>query len=83
MSASPTVKMYCSPLNLFIFFFPGKRFAEIEMKLSLVKLLSEFAVEPCEKTETHIKFSNQTLLSIPKHRQIMLKFIPLLPKDSI
>ncbi|VVC43867.1 Cytochrome P450, E-class, group I,Cytochrome P450,Cytochrome P450, conserved site [Cinara cedri] len=51
----------------------GKRFAELEMKLALVEILSKFEVEPCEKTEIPIKFSKQALIVMPENG-IWLKF---------
>lgn len=48
------------------------------MKLALIKILSEFAVEPCEKTEIPIKFSNQSVIVIPKNETVFLKLIPLI-----
>jgi len=51
----------------------GKRFAEMEMKLALVDILSKFEVEPCEKTEIPIQFSKLSLLVIPKDEKVWLK----------
>nr|ATN95983.1 cytochrome P450 6CY18 [Aphis gossypii] len=55
----------------------GKRFAEIEMKLALVDILSKFEVEPCEKTEIPIQFSNLSLIVMPRDEKIWLKLIPI------
>ncbi|XP_025207718.1 probable cytochrome P450 6a13 [Melanaphis sacchari] len=51
----------------------GKRFAEMEIKLALVKMLTTFEVFPCEKTEIPLSFSNKALTLMPKHG-IWLKF---------
>jgi len=59
------------------FFFIGKRFAEVEMKLALVEILSKFEVEPCEKTEIPIQFSKLSVVAIPKDEKLWLKLIPL------
>lgn len=53
--------------NFHFYFRIGKRFAELEMKLALVEILSKFEVTPCEKTEIPIKFSKKTLLVQPKN----------------
>ncbi|XP_025193066.1 probable cytochrome P450 6a13 [Melanaphis sacchari] len=55
----------------------GKRFAEMEMKLALVKILSKFEVEPCEKTEIPIQFSKLSLLVVPKNEKVWLKLNPI------
>ncbi|XP_060853196.1 probable cytochrome P450 6a13 isoform X1 [Rhopalosiphum padi] len=55
----------------------GKRFAEMEMKLALVDILSKFEVEPCEKTEIPIQFSKLSLLVIPKDEKVWLKLNPI------
>lgn len=57
----------------YIFFFLGKRFAEMEMRLALLEMLSKFEVLPCEKTEVPLKYSNKVLTLMPKHG-IWLKF---------
>nr|NP_001352512.1 probable cytochrome P450 6a13 [Myzus persicae]ADL59603.1 cytochrome P450 [Myzus persicae]AHB52754.1 cytochrome P450 CYP6CY3 [Myzus persicae]AHB52755.1 cytochrome P450 CYP6CY3 [Myzus persicae]AHB52756.1 cytochrome P450 CYP6CY3 [Myzus persicae] len=51
----------------------GKRFAEMEMRLALLEMLSKFEVLPCEKTEVPLKYSNKVLTLMPKHG-IWLKF---------
>lgn len=43
------------------------------MKLALVKLLSKFEVEPCEKTEIPVTFSNMSMVAIPNDGTIWLK----------
>lgn len=58
---------------LFHLIFIGKRFAEIEMKLALVKLLSKFEVEPCEKTEIPVTFTNMSLVALPNDGTVWLK----------
>lgn len=62
--------------------FIGKRFAEIEIKLALVKLLSKFEVEPCEKTEIPVTFSNLSIIAIPNNGTVWLK-LNLLPGENI
>jgi len=61
----------------FNFFDTGKRFAEMEMKLALVEILSKFEVEPCEKTEIPIQFSKLSVVVIPKDEKVLLKLNPL------
>ncbi|XP_008183473.1 probable cytochrome P450 6a13 [Acyrthosiphon pisum] len=51
----------------------GKRFAEVEMKLAMVEMLTKFEVFPCEKTEVPLKYSHKTITLMPKHG-IWLKF---------
>nr|QRY28566.1 cytochrome P450 CYP6CY6 [Sitobion avenae] len=51
----------------------GKRFAEVEMKLALVEMLTKFEVFPCEKTEVPLKYSQKTVTLMPNHG-IWLKF---------
>ncbi|KAL4096786.1 hypothetical protein QTP88_021670 [Uroleucon formosanum] len=51
----------------------GKRFAELEMKLALVEMLTKFEVLPCEKTEIPLKYSSKAFTLVPKHG-IWLKF---------
>ncbi|XP_060861012.1 probable cytochrome P450 6a14 [Metopolophium dirhodum] len=55
----------------------GKRFAEMEMKLALVEILSKFEVEPCEKTEIPMQFSKLSVVVIPKDEKVLLKLNPL------
>ncbi|XP_015378895.1 PREDICTED: probable cytochrome P450 6a14 [Diuraphis noxia] len=55
----------------------GKRFAEMEMKLALVEILSKFEVEPCEKTEIPIALSKLSVVAIPHDEKLWLKLIPL------
>ncbi|XP_022162044.1 probable cytochrome P450 6a13 [Myzus persicae] len=45
----------------------GKRFAEMEMKLALVEMLTKFEVIPCEKTEIPLKYCNKVFTLMPKH----------------
>ncbi|KAL4096785.1 hypothetical protein QTP88_021669 [Uroleucon formosanum] len=45
----------------------GKRFAETEMKLAFVEMLTKFEVFPCEKTEIPLKYSNNTFILAPKN----------------
>ncbi|XP_025424020.1 probable cytochrome P450 6a13 [Sipha flava] len=54
----------------------GKRFAELEMKLALVEILSKFEVQTCERTEIPIKFSKKALIIVPENG-IWLKFIEI------
>lgn len=63
-------------LCIFFFFFSGKRFAELEMKLALVEILSKFEVKTCERTEIPIKFSKKALITVPENG-IWLKFIKI------
>jgi len=56
-----------------IFTFLGKRFAEMEMKLALVEMLTKFEVFPCEKTEIPLKYCNKVFTLMPKHG-IWLRF---------
>nr|NP_001352549.1 cytochrome P450 6a13-like [Myzus persicae] len=51
----------------------GKRFAEMEMKLAFVEILTKFEVFPCGKTEIPLKYSNKVLTLMPKHG-IWLRF---------
>lgn len=55
------------------FFVSGKRFAESEMKLALVDILSKFEVEPCEKTVIPIRISKKAIIAMPEDG-IWLKF---------
>jgi cytochrome P450 family 6 len=61
---------------LFLYIFSGKRFAELEMKLALVEILSKFEVQTCERTEIPIKFSKKALIIVPENG-IWLKFIEI------
>ncbi|CAH1732596.1 unnamed protein product [Aphis gossypii] len=54
----------------------GKRFAEMEMKLALTELLTKYEVEPCDKTDIPMRFSQKSLLIIPENG-IWLKFKPI------
>ncbi|XP_015379194.1 PREDICTED: probable cytochrome P450 6a13 [Diuraphis noxia] len=45
----------------------GKRFAEMEMKLAFVEILTKFEVTSCEKTEIPLKYSKKTLTLVPQH----------------
>lgn len=56
-----------------IVFFSAKRFAKLEIKLSLVKILSKFEVEPCEKTEIPIQISGSSMLVLPSNDEVWLK----------
>jgi len=49
------------------FKFLGKRFAEIEMKLAIVVILTKYEVFPCDKTEFPLKYSKNALTLMPKH----------------
>ncbi|XP_015379191.1 PREDICTED: probable cytochrome P450 6a13 [Diuraphis noxia] len=51
----------------------GKRFAELEIKLALVEILSKFEVLPCKKTVIPLKYSKKVLTLMPEHG-IWLKF---------
>ncbi|XP_026810291.1 probable cytochrome P450 6a13 [Rhopalosiphum maidis] len=51
----------------------GKRFAEMEMKLAFVEMLTKFEVFPCEKTKTPLRYSNKVLTLMPSDG-IWLKF---------
>ncbi|XP_028641336.1 cytochrome P450 3A25-like isoform X2 [Grammomys surdaster] len=44
----------------------GMRFALITMKIAVVKILQNFSVQPCEKTEIPLKLSKDLLLSPEK-----------------
>ncbi|XP_003242904.1 probable cytochrome P450 6a13 isoform X1 [Acyrthosiphon pisum] len=55
----------------------GKRFAEMEMKLALVEILSKFEVEPSEKTMIPVQFSKLSVVVIPRDEKILLKLNPL------
>lgn len=59
--------------NDVLFYFLGKRFAEMEMKLALVKLLTKFEVEPCEKTEIPVNFTNMSIVATPNDGTVWLK----------
>ncbi|XP_055454569.1 cytochrome P450 3A5-like isoform X2 [Psammomys obesus] len=52
----------------------GMRFALLNMKLSVVKILQNFGIHTCEETEVPLKLSNNILVS-PK-KPIVLKIIP-------
>ncbi|XP_060877292.1 probable cytochrome P450 6a13 [Metopolophium dirhodum] len=45
----------------------GKRFAEMEMKLAFVEMLTKFEVFPCDKTEIPLKYSNNVITLVPKN----------------
>jgi len=49
----------------------------MEMKLALVEILSEFEVEPCEKTQIPIQFSKLSVVVIPEDEKLWLKLNPL------
>jgi len=49
----------------------------MEMKLALVDILSKFEVEPCEKTEIPIQFSNLSIIVMPRDEKVWLKLIPI------
>ncbi|XP_016660176.1 probable cytochrome P450 6a13 isoform X2 [Acyrthosiphon pisum] len=51
----------------------GKRFAEMEIKLAFVEILTKFEVFPCEKTEIPLKYSKKVLTLVSKHG-IWLRF---------
>ncbi|XP_050527989.1 probable cytochrome P450 6a14 [Daktulosphaira vitifoliae] len=51
----------------------GKRFAQMEMKLALTKLLINYEVEPCEKTDIPLVFLVKPILFTPKNG-ISLRF---------
>lgn len=53
--------------KIYTFKFLGKRFAKIEMKLAIVKMLIKFEVFPCAKTEIPLRYSNKVLTLMPKH----------------
>lgn len=50
-----------------IFISIGKRFAELEMKLALVEILTKFETEPCERTEVPIRFSKKAIITMPEN----------------
>jgi len=54
-------------INIYIFKILGKRFAEMEMKLAFVEILTKFEVFPCDKTEIPLKYSNNVITLVPKH----------------
>ncbi|XP_050527991.1 uncharacterized protein LOC126898087 [Daktulosphaira vitifoliae] len=51
----------------------GKRFAEMEIKLALVEILSKYKAEPCEKTDVPLMFLKKSIFLNPKNG-IWLKF---------
>ncbi|XP_025193144.1 probable cytochrome P450 6a13 [Melanaphis sacchari] len=51
----------------------GKRFAEMEMKLAIVEMLTKFEVLPSEKMKIPLKYSKNVFQLLPKHG-IWLKF---------
>ncbi|VVC43861.1 Cytochrome P450, conserved site,Cytochrome P450,Cytochrome P450, E-class, group I [Cinara cedri] len=51
----------------------GIRFAEMEMKLALVEILSKFELEPCGKTDIPLKLGKKALMVLPENG-IWLKF---------
>ncbi|XP_050439207.1 LOW QUALITY PROTEIN: uncharacterized protein LOC126844826 [Adelges cooleyi] len=51
----------------------GKRFAEMEMKLALSKLLTMYQIEPCEKTDVPMKPKKLALTTVPENG-IWLRF---------
>ncbi|XP_050548271.1 probable cytochrome P450 6a14, partial [Daktulosphaira vitifoliae] len=51
----------------------GKRFAEMEIKLALVEILSKYKAEPCDKTDVPLKFLKKSIFLNPKNG-IWLKF---------
>jgi len=65
-------KLICHKCKYFLNFL-GKRFAEMEMKLAVVEMLTKFELCPCEKTEIPLKYSNVFFTLVPK-RGIWLKF---------
>ncbi|XP_026810290.1 probable cytochrome P450 6a13 [Rhopalosiphum maidis] len=50
----------------------GKRFAEMEIKLTVVEMLTKFEIFPSENTEMPLKYSNNTFILLPK-KDIWLK----------
>nr|XP_021520266.1 cytochrome P450 3A25-like isoform X3 [Meriones unguiculatus] len=52
----------------------GMRFALLNMKLAVVKILQNFCIHTCEETEVPLKLSNNILVS-PK-KPIVLKILP-------
>ncbi|GAB1290354.1 Cytochrome P450 3A25 [Apodemus speciosus] len=52
----------------------GMRFALINMKLAVVKILQNFSVQPCEETQIPLKLSKKLILSPEK--PIILKVTP-------
>lgn len=60
-------------MYLLFFNYIAKRFAELEIKLALVKVLTKFEVLPCEKTDIPLRFRKMCLLLTSKNG-IWLKF---------
>lgn len=59
---------------IFIYFnILGKRFAELEMKLAIVEILTKFEVLPSEKTVIPVNYFNNVFTLVPKNG-IWLKF---------
>lgn len=56
--------------------FAGKRFAELELKLILSKILSKFEILPCEKTEIPLQMKKERGITSPKNG-IWLNFRPI------
>jgi len=54
-------------IKLDLLFFTGKRFAEIDIKLVLSELLSQFEVAPCDKTEIPLQFKRNANFVTPKN----------------
>ncbi|XP_025206883.1 probable cytochrome P450 6a13 [Melanaphis sacchari] len=54
----------------------GKRFAELELKIILSKILSKFEITPCEKTEIPLKMKKERGIISPKNG-IWLSFRPI------
>ncbi|XP_050439571.1 probable cytochrome P450 6a14 [Adelges cooleyi] len=51
----------------------GKRFAEMEMKLALSKLLTMYQIEPCEKTDVPMRLKKLAPTTVPENG-IWLRF---------
>lgn len=62
---------------IYIYFFKGKRFAELEIKLVLSELLSKFEIVPCEKTENPVKLQNRFGTPILPLNGVWLKLNPI------
>jgi len=47
--------------------FTAKRFAEVEIKLALSEIISNFKVQPCQKTEVPLQYKVAPGFKIPKN----------------
>lgn len=56
-----------------LYIYSGKRLANLELKMAATAILSNYEVEPCEKTKIPIKFGKGSFLMV-SDEDIMLKF---------